>query len=90
MKCDQQVLHVPDAAQTGHAPTRDECVSLLSLPETSYAAALLRAVADGVTRRRFDNEGNVLGRSAWRSRRAPGSASSAASVRATRSSRRVR
>ncbi|MGO9123327.1 MAG: hypothetical protein ACLP6G_00425, partial [Terriglobales bacterium] len=61
MKMDKKVVTLLDMAQTGHAPTKAECVFLLQLPETSLEAALLRAVADSITRRRFNNEGIVLG-----------------------------
>jgi biotin synthase len=61
MKLDGKVRDLLDAAQNGIAPTKAECISLLQFPETSLEAALLRAVADDITRRRFDNEGIVLG-----------------------------
>ena len=61
MKTDKKVLNLLDAAQTGQALTKEECIYLLQFPETSLEAALLRAVADSLTRRRFDNEGIVLG-----------------------------
>ena len=61
MKTDKRVLNILDAAQTGHAITKEECVFLLQFHETSLEAGLLRAVADAVTRRRFDNGGIVLG-----------------------------
>ena len=61
MNVDKRLLGILDAAQSGIAPTRDECVFLLQFPETSLEASLLRAVADASTRRRFDNGGIVLG-----------------------------
>ena len=61
MNVDKRVQGILDAAQGGIAPTRDECVFLLQFAETSFEAALLRAVADSSTRRRFDNGGIVLG-----------------------------
>ena len=61
MKTDKKVLNLLCAVQTGHALTKEECVFLLQFPETSLEAALLRAVADSLTRLRFDNEGIVLG-----------------------------
>ena len=60
MKIDRKVLSLLDMAQTGRAPTKEECVFLLQFPETSLEAALLRGVSDSITRRRFDNEGIVL------------------------------
>jgi len=61
MNVDQRVKEILDASHCGIAPTRDECVFLLQFAETSLEAALLRAVADASTRRRFDNSGIVLG-----------------------------
>ena len=61
MKIDKKIASLLDRAQTGRAPTKEECVFLLQLPETSLEAALLRAAADSITRRRFNNEGVVLG-----------------------------
>ncbi len=61
MKVDTRVQGLLDAAQSGIAPTRDECVFLLRFAETSLEAAVLRAVADASSRRRFDNGGIVLG-----------------------------
>jgi len=61
MQIDKKIASLLDRAQTGRAPTKEECVFLLQLPETSLEAALLRAVADSTTRRRFNNEGIVLG-----------------------------
>lgn len=58
---DTRVTHILDAAQEGRALTREDCIFLLEFPETSFEASLLRAVADAVTRRRFRNEGIVLG-----------------------------
>ena len=60
MKIDNKVASLLDMAQTGRAPTKEECVFLLQFPETSLEAALLRAVSDSITRRRFNNEGIVL------------------------------
>jgi len=61
MNVDKRVQGILDAAQSGIAPTRDECVFLLQFAEVSLEAALLRAVADASTRQRFDNGGIVLG-----------------------------
>ncbi|MEI8123449.1 MAG: radical SAM protein [bacterium] len=61
MKAEKKLLSILDAAQTGRAPTQEECVFLLQCPETSLEASLLRAVADSITRRQFNNEGIVLG-----------------------------
>jgi biotin synthase len=48
-------------AVEGHAPTREECLSLLSLPEHSLEAAIVTATADVVSRRRFGNRAMLLG-----------------------------
>lgn len=61
MNVDKRVLGILEAAQEGVAPNRDECVFLLQFPETSLEAALLRAVADASTRRRFNNSGILFG-----------------------------
>ncbi len=61
MRTDKKAVSLLDMAQIGRAPTKEECVFLLQFPEISIEAALLRAVADSITRRRFDNEGIVLG-----------------------------
>ena len=60
MDIDKKVARILDIAQAGRAPTKEECVFLLQFPETSLEAALLRAVSDSITRRRFNNEGIVL------------------------------
>ena len=52
---------VLDAALEGRAPSKADCVYLLSLPSASLEAAMLMAVADTVSRKRFANEGMLLG-----------------------------
>jgi len=49
------------AALDGRPPTRDDCVTLLGLPEDSFEAAALKTVADTVSRRRFENQAMLLG-----------------------------
>ena len=61
MNVDTRVLKILDASQAGRAPSKEDCVLLLSCPETSLESGLLRAVADSITRQRFSNEGIVLG-----------------------------
>ena len=61
MRIDAQVERIISAAQEGRAPPKDDASLLLRFPETSLEASLLRAVADGTSRRRFKNEGIVLG-----------------------------
>lgn len=45
----------------GTAPSREECVGLLSFEPASMAAGAIRAVADAVSRRRFRDEAILLG-----------------------------
>lgn len=61
MKIDKNVQRILEAAQGGLAPSKDDCAILLSYPEASLEASLLRAVADASSRQRFSNEGIVLG-----------------------------
>jgi hypothetical protein len=62
MKIAKKVASLLDALQNDRAPTKEECVLLLQLPETSLEAALMRTVADSFRRRRFSNEGIILPR----------------------------
>ncbi len=48
-------------ASDGTAPSRDECVHMLSFSATSIEASVIRAVADAVSRTRFRNEAILLG-----------------------------
>ena len=61
MRLDKRVAGVLDLAQSGRAPSQEECAFLLELPETSLEAGHLRAVGDVVTRRRFHNAGLIFG-----------------------------
>jgi biotin synthase len=61
MKIDAKVERILSAAQEGKAPSKEQCAFLLSFPETSIEASMLRAVADACSRQRFSNEGIVLG-----------------------------
>ena len=72
MEIDKKVARILDMAQAGRAPTKEECVYLLQFPETSLEAALLRAVSDSITRRRFNNEGIVLAQIGIEIARCPG------------------
>jgi biotin synthase len=44
----------------GIAPSRDECIYMLTFPETSLEASVIRATADAVSRKRFNNEAILL------------------------------
>lgn len=48
-------------ALDGHAPSREDCVSLLGFPAESLEASAIRAVADAGSRRRFGNQAMLLG-----------------------------
>jgi biotin synthase len=61
MKLPGKLEAVLDSALNGRAPTREDCVFLLNLPEGSLEAAATRAVADIVSRRRFGNQAMLLG-----------------------------
>ncbi len=49
------------AALHGAAPLREDCIYLLSFPETSAEAGMIRAAGDAVSRQRFHNEAILLG-----------------------------
>lgn len=61
VRIDREVERILNEAQAGTAPTKADAARLLSFPETSLEASLLRAVADASTRQRFQNGGIVLG-----------------------------
>jgi biotin synthase len=61
MRLMEGVEQVLTNAVEGRAPTRGECISLLSLPEHSLEAAIVTATADVVSRRRFGNRAMLLG-----------------------------
>jgi biotin synthase len=49
------------AALNGTAPSREDCIYLLSFPEASVEAGMIRAAGDAVSRKRFNNEAILLG-----------------------------
>ncbi len=57
MKITRTIERILDTAMEGKAPSRQECIQLLGLPETSPETAVLRATADTVSRKRFGNRG---------------------------------
>jgi len=61
MKLDPRVDQILEDAQGGRSITKAEAELLLSLPEDSLEAALLRATANALSRRRFGNNGLLLG-----------------------------
>ena len=58
---DPRVMKILGRAQEGLAPSKEDCVALLDRPAASPESALVRSVADWVTRRRFGNEAIILG-----------------------------
>ncbi len=58
---DTKIDHILKDAADGRPITKAEAVQLLALPENSQDAALLRATATMVSRRRFANSGLLLG-----------------------------
>lgn len=61
MKVDPKVSRILQESEVGRPITKSEAETLLSLPEDSLGAALLRSVANLVARRRFNNAGLLLG-----------------------------
>lgn len=61
MKPDKRVNEILRDAALERPITRAEAELLLSLPEDSLEAALLRATADAISRRRFGNNALLLG-----------------------------
>lgn len=61
MKITSEIAAILDQAQAGDAPSRAQCERLLGLPANSAEAAMTRAIADQVSRRRFDGTGYLAG-----------------------------
>ena len=61
MKTDNWLDEILRDAASGRPITRAEAELLLAFPEDSLEAALLRATADSISRRRFRNNGLLLG-----------------------------
>ena len=57
----RRIYEILDRCLEGRAPTKQECIELLSLPEKGLDAALLRSVANEVSRKRFGNRAMLLG-----------------------------
>jgi len=57
----EQIQNILERAIENQPPSRQECVVLLDLPAGSLEAARLRATADFLSRRRFDNRAIMLG-----------------------------
>ncbi len=61
MQLENTTERILQRALDGSAPTKKECVHLLDLSDASLEARALMAVADAVSRRRFGNQGMLLG-----------------------------
>lgn len=61
MHIQQEVMRVVFRAQEGTAPTKQECLFLLDLPEASFEAGFLKVAADAISREKFRNQGILLG-----------------------------
>ena len=61
MHLHEQVIRIIFRAQEGTAPTKEECVVLLDLPEDSFEAGYVKMAADILSRERFRNQGLLLG-----------------------------
>ena len=61
MTIDPIIANILDRAQAGHAPSKSDCVTLLERRCTSIEASATRAVADALSRERFNNEAIILG-----------------------------
>lgn len=60
MKMDSKTTAILERCLGGTAASRDDCLHLLSFPETSLEASAMRAVADHATRGRFANRPMLL------------------------------
>ena len=61
MKADSRFLDLIERIQGGHLMTREECAYLIGFGETSLEAAIMRGVADTMSRAKFGNKGLVFG-----------------------------
>lgn len=61
MQLDRTTERIIDNALAGKAPDRKDCVHLLDLQPTSLDASVVRSTADWLSRKRFNNQGILLG-----------------------------
>jgi biotin synthase len=61
MPVDPELRRILDRALEGKAPNRNDCIHLLKLAEGSLEAGILKATANFISRRRFKNQGVLLG-----------------------------
>ncbi|QQE13574.1 hypothetical protein JD969_08985 [Planctomycetota bacterium] len=55
------LLDILYASKAGVNPSPEHCVQMLSYPETSIEASIIRASADAISRKRFNNQALILG-----------------------------
>ena len=58
---DNTILRILHRAQEGIASSKADCIAMLDCSPTSVEAAVTRALADSISRRRFGNEAVILG-----------------------------
>ncbi len=58
---DENIYRILQRARDGLAPSKTECIAMLECPPTSSEASIMRAVADALTRQRFQNQSMVFG-----------------------------
>jgi len=61
VKIEHTIMNILERAQSGLALSRADCISLLDCSPTSGEAAILRGVADNISRQRFGNAALILG-----------------------------
>lgn len=61
MELNSNIETILNNAQAGNAISKQDVILLLSLPEYSLEAAVLRSTANNISRRRFENKGLLLG-----------------------------
>jgi len=84
MQLEQSVRSVLANALEGRPPSKPECAALLRLAPDSFEAAVLKATADVVSRRRFGNKGILLAQIGLETAPCPGIANSAPLGKITR------
>jgi biotin synthase len=61
MQLDRTTERIIDHALAGKAPDRKDCAYLLDLHPNSLEASAVRSAADWISRKRFENQGILLG-----------------------------
>ncbi|MDO4544519.1 MAG: hypothetical protein Q4C25_00035 [Bacillota bacterium] len=57
----REIIKIFEKAYSGESLSKAECISLLSLDETSSEAWLMRSIASDIVRKRNDNTGSIFG-----------------------------